>query len=180
MLKIGDGLVLPENGNVFIDNQCYYKRFGLRRYNHIAYLSQSPFLPTDLTIQDLVKFVPNLGTVIQHDSVLEKLSKQKINTLSGGELRLLEIQILFCLDREYYLLDEPFTGMEPYLIENISNFLNRQKNLGKRILITDHYHRYVTGIVDSAYLLKNGYMEKLGKTTYIKNELMDKGYLPTR
>ena len=74
----------------------------------------------------------------------------------------LEINILFSLNRQYYLLDEPFTGVEPTLIDKICELLNYQKGNGKGILLTDHYYRYVTKLVDQAYLLKDGYVKRAG------------------
>lgn len=180
ILRIGAGLLIPQDGNVFINNECYNNSMSIKRYNHIAYLPQESFLPKDLTLLELEKYIPTLNSVVEEDHILIKIRNQKVASLSGGELRYLEIKLLFSLDRDYYLLDEPFTGVEPNLIEILCELFNNQKNLGKGILLTDHYYRYVTEIVDIAYLLKDGYIKELKEKENYHNELIKNGYLPNR
>lgn len=180
ILKIGAGLLIPQNGNVFIKNECYNNSMSISRYNHIAYLPQESFLPSDLTLLELERYIPTLKNVIEEDHLLIKMQKQKVASLSSGELRYLEIKLLFSLDRAYYLLDEPFTGVEPNLIEILCELFNTQKKLGKGILLTDHYYRYVTEIIDKAYLLKDGYIKELKEKKYFHKELIENGYLPNK
>lgn len=180
IIKIGAGKMIPQNGNVFISDECYDKAQIVNRYNHIAYLPQESFLPSDLTILALEKYIPGLKSVVDTDPLLKKLKNQKVTSLSGGELRYLEINLLFSLNRKYYLLDEPFTGVEPNLIDKICELLNYQKGIGKGILLTDHYYRYVTEIVDKAYLLKDGYVKELRQIVNLYPELIENGYLPNR
>lgn len=149
LLKIGAGLLVPQNGNVFINSECFNKSMRIKRYSHIAYLPQESFLPKDLTLSELEKNIPTLKSVIEEDKLLIEKRNLKVASLSGGELRYLEIKLLFSLERDYYLLDEPFTGVEPNLIDILCKFIINQKNLGKGILITDHYYRYVTKIIDN-------------------------------
>ena len=100
--------------------------------------------------------LPNSFQYFTNNETIKKIYNQEISTLSGGELRYLELKLLFSLNRDYFLLDEPFTGIAPIMIERIVEEILIQKDKGKGILLTDHYSRYVTSIVDTAYLLKNG------------------------
>lgn len=156
LLKIGAGLVRPNSGNVFIDNQVYSPTNIINRYNFIAFLSQTSFLPKDITVGKIVSLFPIDENILKMDGVLSKVANESIADLSGGELRYLELKLIFSLNRKYYLLDEPFTGVEPKIIDLIIGELINLKRSGKGILITDHYHRYVTEVVDTSYLLKNG------------------------
>ncbi len=52
------------------------------------------------------------------------------------------------------MLDEPFTGIEPKIIEKIILKLQSEKAIGKGILLTDHYQHYISEVLDDAYLLK--------------------------
>ena len=115
--------------------------------------------------------------VLNDNPIIKKLKRQKIISLSGSELRYLEIIFLFSLDRKYYLLDEPFTGIEPLFIEKIIDLIQKEKEKGKGILITDHYHRYVTEIIDKCYLMKDGYIKEIDKSKNFKKELLNNGYL---
>lgn len=156
LLKIGAGMYKPSSGNVFI-NGNEFPPFQLRkRYQYIALLAQESFIPHDVTVNKLLEIIPDLDNYSKNDELVKKILSQKISTLSGGELRYLEIKLIFSLNRDYYLLDEPFTGIEPKIIDQITNVILNNKSKGKGILLTDHYHRCVTGIVDTSYVLKNG------------------------
>ena len=174
LIKIGAGVLKPDNGNIFIDKKVYANNLSMKRYNYIAHLSQDSFLPLDIRVNDLLQISASLKVNFEVDTILSRIRYQKIASLSVGEKRYLEIVLLFTLDRDYYLIDEPFTGLEPLIIERISNLLLEQKKLGKGLLITDHYHRYITEITDKSYLLNDGYISDLGNG---KEELLKLGYL---
>ncbi len=177
LIKIGAGFLTQNDGNLFIDEKPVPNNIVIERYNAIGYLSQDSFLPKELCVADFLKKCNPSNNHFTNDSLINKVKDQKILSLSGGELRYLEILFLFSLNRGYYLLDEPFTGIEPIFIEKIINLIIEQKEKGKGILITDHYHRYVTEIIDECYLLKEGYASHLDKSNSFRTELFKLGYL---
>ncbi|MDA3860800.1 MAG: ATP-binding cassette domain-containing protein, partial [Melioribacteraceae bacterium] len=155
LLKIGCGHLKENVGNVFINEESQYEKSLNSRFEKIAYLSQNTFLPSDLTVKEIVTKNGYTKETFQNDSLIGKIFLNKINSLSGGELRYLEIKLLLELNREYYLLDEPFSGIEPIMIEKIISLLLEAKSNNKGILITDHFYRYVKEINDISYILKN-------------------------
>lgn len=177
LLKIGAGFLKQDEGNIFINKKVYTNNLSIDRYNHIGYLSQDSFLPKDLTVKDLANRFESSNVNLKNEPILNKVKNQKIISLSKGELRYLEIILLFSLDRQYYLIDEPFTGIEPLIIEKISKLLLEQKEKGKGILITDHYHRYVTEIIDECYLIRDGYLIKIKNDEEFEKGLLKFGYL---
>lgn len=156
LLKMGAGLLMPDSGNIFINGENVCNLASKARYKCISYLPQGTFIPSDLSIEQLENKIPSLSSFAKNHVFLMKNRKTKIGLLSTGEKRFLEIVLLFSLDRQFYLLDEPFTGVEPNLVDTLEDFLILQKNNGKGILLTDHNYRHVANIVDFAYLLKDG------------------------
>ena len=134
-------------------------------------------MPKDLVVKDLANRFDSLNVNFEKEPILNKIKNQKIISLSEGELRFLEIILLFSLDRQYYLMDEPFTGIEPLIIEKISKLILEEKEKGKGILITDHYHRYVTKIIDECYLMQDGYLIKIENNEEFEKGLLKFGYL---
>ncbi len=177
LIRIGAGYITQDDGNVFIDGQSVSEYSGLKRFDNIGYLSQDTFIPGDLTVESFILSSTENQDQLLSDELLTKVRKQKVSTLSGGELRYLEVKFLFSLDRKYYLLDEPFTGIEPIIIEKISNQILRQKELEKGILVTDHYYRYLVSIIDKCYLLKDGYIKELDSNADFRKSLKEQGYL---
>ena len=175
LLKIGSGQLQEDDGNVFIHNVSYYNKSLKSRFKKIAYLSQDSFLPKDLTIQKVIETTNIPARVFYKDIIISKLLNEKISSLSGGELRYLEIRLLLELDRDFYLLDEPFSGIEPLVIERIIELLLEAKSKNKGILITDHYYRYVKEVNDVSYILNDGTCYEVNAVN-IESELMKYGY----
>lgn len=177
LLKIGAGFLQQDEGNIFVEKKVFTNNLSIDRYNNIGYLSQDSFLPKDLMVKDLANRFDLSIVNLEKEPILNKVKNQKIISLSEGELRYLEIILLFSLDRQYYLMDEPFTGIEPLIIEKISKLILEQKEKGKGILITDHYHRYVTKIIDECYLMRDGYLIKVENEEGFESGLLKFGYL---
>lgn len=177
LIRIGAGILLPTNGTIFIDGEAFVQKRLIKRYDKIAYLSQETFLPRDIIVAKLFR---KLSRETQ-DYVLthfpSKLLNQTIASLSGGELRLLEIILIISLNRKFLMLDEPFTGIEPLYIEKMMGLISEQRSLGKGILITDHYYRYTSELSDYAYFMRDGYCQKLDEYRALGEQLREKGYL---
>jgi lipopolysaccharide export system ATP-binding protein len=54
------------------------------------------------------------------------------------------------------MLDEPFTGIDPIAIGDIQEIINRLRDRGIGILITDHNVRETLAITDRAYIMYDG------------------------
>lgn len=174
LMKIAAGQLQPNSGIAEIDGFRLYKKAKHKRFTHIAYLPQDSMLPNDLKVKSIVKSFPKTEDFFKNPLV-QKISSQKVGELSGGERRYLEILLLFSLNRRFYLLDEPFTGVEPLIIELIIEMIKEEAKSGKGILISDHYHQYVLKASDYAYLLQNKQSYKLQDD--IKLDLKRYGYL---
>lgn len=178
LIKIGAGIILPTSGTVFIDGQAFLNKSRILRYKKISYLCQDTFLPKDLSVKKLTETYPikNKNEFL-YNNFNSKLVDQKIGDLSGGELRLVELILIITLNRPFILLDEPFTGIEPKIIEKMIELISQQRDKGKGILITDHYHHYISRIVDLAYLLKDSKCNFISNKSSLKVELQEHGYL---
>ena len=58
--------------------------------------------------------------------------------LSGGEKRRVEIAGALSLNPSFILLDEPFAGVDPIAVSEIQAIINKMKDQGIGIIITDH------------------------------------------
>ena len=138
----------------------------------VAFLFQDNFLPRYLSLN---KFLKQACLSPEKDSFLRErfkpVIKQKIRTLSGGERRMLEIQYIFALDRDFLILDEPFIGLEPRGIEETKQLIGAYK---KGIIISSHLYRDLADELDVTLLLVNGYFVKIESD----DDLRKFGYLP--
>lgn len=66
------------------------------------------------------------------------LRNEYAQALSGGQLKLLELGRLLMLDPSVMVLDEPFAGVHPRLIEIILQYIHRVNEAGKAVIMISH------------------------------------------
>ena len=69
---------------------------------------------------------------------MEHLRNEYAQALSGGQQKLLELGRLLMLDPDIVILDEPFAGVHPRLMEIIYAYIRRVNEEGKAIIIISH------------------------------------------
>jgi branched-chain amino acid transport system ATP-binding protein len=69
---------------------------------------------------------------------MEHLSNDYARSLSGGQQKLLELGRLLMLDPDIIILDEPFAGVHPKLMETIYEYIQVVNGQGKAFIIISH------------------------------------------
>jgi len=145
---------LQGDKSVRIDKRSYnepYKKRGL-----LLYLPQFNFIPHSLSLKRIFKDFELDYDIFQKTFPEFGVKYLKAaGSLSGGELRLVELYITVKPAAQFALLDEPFTHLNPLQIEKVKALLTEEKT-NKGLLITDHMYRHITTICDSLYILING------------------------
>jgi lipopolysaccharide export system ATP-binding protein len=101
---------------------------------------------------------------------ISRLAKRKAYSLSGGERRRVEITRALTTEPKFMLLDEPFSGIDPIAVEDIQKIVNRLKEKGLGILITDHNVRETLSITDRAYIICDGEILKSGTAEFLASD----------
>lgn len=162
------GLVKPDDGNVFLNEQNITKLPMYKRAKMgLGYLPQEASIFRKLTVED------NITAVLEMTKLSKKEQKEKLeiligefnldhvrksngDVLSGGERRRTEIARALAVDPKFILLDEPFAGIDPIAVEDIQSIVTKLKYKNIGILITDHNVNETLSICDRAYLLIEG------------------------
>ena len=84
------------------------------------------------------------------------MASQKIRTLSKGQLQRLGIAILLLGKGEIFILDEPFTGLDPIGIKELKNIILDLKKNNKTIFINSHILSEMEQICDTIAILDQG------------------------
>ncbi len=77
-------------------------------------------------------------------------------TLSGGQLRRLDLALALVGDPELIFLDEPTTGFDPAARRNAWETIRSLKALGKTVLLTTHYLDEAQALADRVAIIKDG------------------------
>ena len=162
------GVIAPNSGSIIFDNYDITSlpiharaRFG------IGYLSQEPSIFRKLTVEEnimaILETLPINRAERKHklESLLEelniaRLAKSRAYTLSGGERRRLEITRALVTNPSFILLDEPFSGIDPIVVNEAQEIIKELRDRGLGILLTDHNVRETLSITDRAYLIADG------------------------
>jgi ABC-2 type transport system ATP-binding protein len=89
-------------------------------------------------------------------SGLEGKEDAVARTLSGGQLRRLDLALALVGDPELIFLDEPTTGFDPAARRNAWKTIHSLKELGKTVLLTTHYLDEAQALADRVAIIKDG------------------------
>ena len=176
------GLERPNRGQIYLGNLDIttlpmYRRARLG----LGYLAQETSVFQKLTVEQ------NLHAVLEFQKLpkperaervdrlitqfgLDTVRKAKAYTLSGGERRRTEIARSMALEPSFFLLDEPFAGVDPITVEYIQTIVRQLADLDIGVLITDHNVHETLAITDRAYLLFDGRIMKSGTAEQLASD----------
>ena len=162
------GLIEADRGLITLDGEDITKLPMYQRARlGVGYLPQEQSIFRGLTVEENIRAVVQLTEKNKSkwndnvDALLDELNighikKSPALALSGGERRRVEIARALASRPNFILLDEPFTGIDPIAIADISELILYLKQRGIGILITDHRVRETLDIVDRASILFQG------------------------
>ena len=154
LLKILFGSISSGNKFIRINGKVYNRPF--KTSGLVGYLPQHNFLLPHLSLYKTATLYldASLETFFI-DDVIGHLKNNKINTLSGGELRYLEIKLILNASYKFILLDEPFNGVAPVIIDQLKNMIIAHSKT-KGIILTDHDYNNVLDVANRYCLVHEG------------------------
>ncbi|MCF8404244.1 MAG: ATP-binding cassette domain-containing protein [Bacteroidales bacterium] len=170
LLNVLYGKLIPVNYSVRVDSKSQLT--STRQKNEMMYLPQFSYIPKSLSLKRIFKdFNLDFSGFKKQFPEFDKYYKTKINKLSGGERRIIEICVILLSKTKFCLLDEPFSHVMPVHLDSIKRLIKKESSK-KGIIITDHLYEHILEICDNIYVISNG------KTHLIKNknDLVTLGY----
>jgi ABC-2 type transport system ATP-binding protein len=87
---------------------------------------------------------------------LEEKRDERVETLSGGQRRRLDLALGIASDPEVLFLDEPTTGFDPSARRRSWELIDRLRSLRTTILLTTHYMEEAQRLADRVAVIRNG------------------------
>ena len=123
LLKIIFGILKADNKFIRIDGNVKFKTSDL--LTEISYLPQENFIPNSFSVKKVIQLsIEKQNTDdFYNDEMINSLKDKKIYHLSGGELRYLEIKLILSNPSKFVLLDEPYNGLSPIMMDKINQLI---------------------------------------------------------
>ena len=183
LLKVIMGIITPTSGRIIFDGQDITDLPVNERANlGMSFAFQQPVRFKGLKVIDLLKIaVGQEGTAAEIRSYLKAvglcpmdyLNREINDTLSGGEMKRIEIAMAAARGGKMSLFDEPEAGIDLWSFQNLIRIFEKMRNEIKdsSIVIISHQER-ILQIADEIVVLANGQVTKHGPREEILPELL--------
>ncbi|MBO6304505.1 MAG: ATP-binding cassette domain-containing protein [Selenomonadaceae bacterium] len=190
LARIIAGIEKPTAGSVsFFGEDITNKTITERANLGISFAFQQPVKFKGIKVIDLLRFAAKKN--LTHSEACDYLAEvglcardyvdREVNgSLSGGELKRIEIASVMARGAKLTIFDEPEAGIDLWSFQNLIRiFENMRKNIkDSAILIISHQER-ILEIADEIVVVKNGKIEKQGAGNVMLKEILASGEAKT-
>ena len=186
LAKLIAGVEKPTSGHIIFNGEEITKAGVTERAKAgIAYAFQQPVRFKGINVFDLLRIAAgkdlSVSGACEYLSRVGLCAKDYINrevndSLSGGELKRIEIATVIARNAALSVFDEPEAGIDLWSFQNLIKVFQkiREERADSSIIIISHQER-ILNIADEIIVLKNGTVSRQGKRedifpTLVKNE----------
>lgn len=186
LVKIIAGILKPTSGRVLWDGEDITDLSISERANKgISFAFQQPVRFQGLSVLDLLRISAGDENLSVSSACLflsevglcarDYVNREVDASLSGGELKRIEIATVLARKTRLTLFDEPEAGIDLWSFQNlIQVFQKLRANTKGTILIISHQER-ILNTADEILVLENGHIKNFGKSETILPELLASG-----
>lgn len=185
LAKIIAGILKPTEGQIFLDGMDITEKSITERAKlGIGFAFQQPVRFKGITVRDILSIAAGRDTAVSE--VCDMLSEvglcardyvnREINaSLSGGELKRIEIAMLMARKSKVAVFDEPEAGIDLWSFQNLIRVFEKlHEEIRGTILIISHQER-ILNIADRIVFLSDGRVEKEGGREEVMPALLGVG-----
>jgi ABC-2 type transport system ATP-binding protein len=159
LLKLTAGLLTPDSGKALYGGASITRKIA----SEIAYMPDTDLFYPNFTVEQLFDFYDSQFEdfdLIKAKEISQFLSvslDSKMKSLSKGNRGRVKIAVTLGREASYYLLDEPFSGLDPMVRDDIAKGLIRFTDTERQtILMSTHELKEVEPLLDEIVVLKEG------------------------
>ncbi len=166
LLKTIMGLLEPQSGTITFDGtDITDEPADVRARRGIGYVPQGRDVFPGLTVEQNLLIGENIGAgeetlydrVYDYFPILEERADQDAATMSGGQQQMLAIGRALVGDPDLLLVDEPSEGVQPSIVQSISEDLERiNDELGTTILFVEQNLSVIQTLAERCYAMDHG------------------------
>jgi ABC-2 type transport system ATP-binding protein len=141
--------------------------------NHLGLLLTDPFFFTMITGREYIRLLCNArgktNLDIESKNIFDLPLHQYASTYSTGMKKKLAITAILLQENEYFILDEPFNGVDIQSNIILTEIILKLKELNKIVIISSHIFSTLSETCDEIHLLRKGEQIKSVQKSGFKN-----------
>ena len=182
LAKIIAGIVKPTSGQILLDGEDITGLNITERANKgISFAFQQPVHFKGLTVRDLITIAA--GKKLSVNEICDILSEVGLcareyidreinNSLSGGELKRIEIAMITARGTKLSIFDEPEAGIDLWSFNSLIRVFEKMRDeIQGTILIISHQER-ILDIAEKIIVIADGQLKKIGTKQEVLPELL--------
>lgn len=182
LLKTILGLIEPQQGTVKIDGRTIIEDHKAYAQN-VAYIPETPILYEELTLQEHIEMTA-LGYNIPIDIAMQRAEPllkmfrldKNLNWFpthfSKGMKQKVMVICALITDAKILIIDEPFLGLDPLAIRDLTNLLKERAEQGSAILFTTHVLTIADELCDYFLMLRSGLLIGNGDVESLRTQFI--------
>ena len=128
--------------------------------NHLGLLLTDPFFFSKITGKEYIRLLCNArnkkNTNIDKKNIFDLPLNQYASTYSTGMKKKLAITAILLQENKYFILDEPFNGVDIQSNIVLAEIILKLKELDKIIIVSSHIFSTLSDTCDEIHLLRKG------------------------
>jgi ABC-2 type transport system ATP-binding protein len=175
LMRVLLGVISPDAGAVTVDGHAV--TFADRR--RWGYMPQERGLYPTMTAGDQMVYVARLHGLSKRDAVdrarslLDELGladrwDERTERLSGGMQQRLQLGTALVHDPDLVVLDEPFSGLDPVAVDDLSQTLIARVAAGRTVLVSSHQLDLVQDLCEQIVMVDQGRVVLAGQVAALR------------
>lgn len=158
LIKLINGLLTPTSGSLTV----YGGAPGVETKKVVAYLPDSNYLNSWMTVGQLVDMFCDFYEDFRRDTAIEMLTRLgittgvRLKTLSKGNKEKVSLILVMSRSAKLYVLDEPIAGVDPATRDYIISTIIGNYNPEASVIISTHLISDIEQVLDEVIFINNG------------------------
>ena len=183
LAKIIAGLEKPTSGRIFLDGEDITDLdTTMRAQRGISYAFQQPVRFKGLSVRDLLEL--SAGGKLKESDYCELLGSvglcthdyidREVNaSLSGGEIKRIEIATVLARNTRLSVFDEPEAGIDLWSFSGLIDAVQKQKQSGERSMLIISHQERILQIADEIIVIADGKVRTTGSRDLVLPSLLE-------
>ncbi len=128
--------------------------------NHLGLLQTEPFFFSKITGEEYIRLLCNGRDIVIKDiaerNIFDLPLHQYASTYSTGMKKKLALTAILLQENKYYILDEPFNGIDIQSNILLTEIIHVLKSLNKVVIVSSHIFSTLSDTCDEIHLLRKG------------------------